>query len=164
MDAYRHLLKHAPDPLLRAAFRDRALANLEAAMREQESSGRKPSIWENRHRSTLVEIHLDEHDNDAVWALATGGPVASSLLPRIAQKRGLTHPQDAIALYWKLLPDAIKAGQRNARYENAIAHVRAIRALRLRCGEQPLFAAELAALRTTWKAKRNFMKLPDTLG
>jgi hypothetical protein len=56
------------------------------------------------------------------------------------------------------------AGTRGAQYGEAFEIVKAIQELRAAQKQDALFGQELAGLRTTWKAKRNFMKLLATLG
>jgi hypothetical protein len=77
--------------------------------------------------------------------------------------RGKTHPEDAIAIYKKLLPHVVNAGTRGAQYGEAFEIVKAIEALRVAQKRETVFRQELAELRTTWKAKRTFMKLLATL-
>ena len=81
----------------------------------------------------------------------------------MAQLRGATHPDDAIAIYRKLLPDAIRQGQSNARYDEAHELVSRIRELRIRQDKLAEFRQELAALRLEYKAKRNLIKRLDNL-
>lgn len=75
-----------------------------------------------------------------------------------------THPHDAIALYHRLLPIAAENGTRNARYHEAFDIVKAVKRLRSRLGDDATFADELASIRQTYRAKRNFIKLLQTLG
>ena len=49
-------------------------------------------------------------------------------------------------------------------FHRAFEIVKAIQELRAAQKQDALFRQELAELRTTWKAKRNFMKLLATLG
>jgi hypothetical protein len=91
------------------------------------------------------------------------GPVATRLWPEMAAVRGKTHPHDAIALYHRMLEDAVEGGTRNARYDEALIIVRAIGKLRARLGERAKFASELEGIRAKYRAKRNFIKLLATL-
>jgi uncharacterized Zn finger protein len=86
------------------------------------------------------------------------------LWDKVAAVRGKTHSEEAVALYKKLLPHVVTAGTRGAQYEEAFEIVKAIQELRAAQKQDALFRQELAELRTTWKAKRNFMKLLATLG
>jgi uncharacterized Zn finger protein len=86
------------------------------------------------------------------------------LWDKVAAVRGVTHPEEGIALYKKLLPHVVTAGTRGAQYGEAFEIVKAIQELRAAQKQEALFRQELAELRTTWKPKRNFMKLLATLG
>ena len=99
-----------------------------------------------------------------MWATLNGGPTSSSLWEKCADLRGKTHPEDAIPLYFKLLPKAVDQGTSNARYENAFRIVQAIGKLRKKQDRATEFKQELARIRLEYKAKRNFIKLLSVLG
>jgi uncharacterized Zn finger protein len=140
--------------------RERALRHLWKLVREEESAAKsKRSVWQRSTRTELVRLFLAGKENDIAWETFTGGPVATQLWPEMAAIRGKTHPHDAIALYHRLLPLAVESGTRNARYDEAFEIVRAIGMLRAKLGERAEFTSELEALRTTYRAKRNFIKL-----
>ena len=82
---------------------------------------------------------------------------------RVAELRGCSHPDEAIAVYRRLLPHALEAGRSRSSYAEAAAVVQAIRDLRAAQGQLPMFADELAELRVEWKRKRNFIKLLEAL-
>jgi hypothetical protein len=102
--------------------------------------------------------------NDAAWEASKGGPVATDMWATMAAARSKTHPRDAIALYHRLLPIAVKSGTRGARYEEAFGVVRTIAKLRAELKEHAEFANELEFIRETYRAKRNFIKLLAALG
>ena len=81
------------------------------------------------------------------------------LWDKVAAVRGRTHPEEAVALYKKLLPHAVNAGTRGAQYGAAFDIVKAIQQLRATQRQDAVFKQELVELRLAWKAKRNFMKL-----
>ncbi|HYS67060.1 MAG TPA: hypothetical protein VEN30_25060 [Paraburkholderia sp.] len=82
----------------------------------------------------------------------------------MAPNRAKTHQHDAIVLHHRLLPIAAETGTRKARYEEAFGIVRTIGNLRAQLNEHVQFADELEAIRETYRAKRDFMKLLATLG
>lgn len=142
----------------------KAIEHLSTQMREEESP-RSPRryAWQATARSTLVDIHLRRRDAAKAWDVFRGGPVDLRLWDRMAQFRGTTHPDDAVALYRKLLPRVVDAGTPKARYDDAADVVRAMQSLRARQGKLDLFRDELAEIRAAWKSKRNFMKLLDRI-
>ena len=140
--------------------RERALRHLWALVKEEESVAKpKRGVWQRSTRTELVKLFLAGKENDIAWETFTGGPVATQLWPEMAAIRGKTHPHDAIALYHRLLPVAVESGTRNARYDEAFEIVRAIGKLRAKLGERAEFTGELEKVRTTFRAKRNFIKL-----
>lgn len=146
------------------SLRQRAMRFLEARVAREEASGQKPTAWLHATRDTLLEIHLAEQNAEAMWATLKGGPTSSSLWEKCADLRGKTHPEDAIPLYFKLLPQAVSNGSSNSRYESAFRIVQSIGKLRTKQDRAADFKQELARIRLEYKAKRNFIKLLSTLG
>ncbi len=138
----------------------KALNQLWQLVRAEEApeAERIPS-WQPPLRSALVAIHLREEDAEKIWETFCGGPVDMRLWDKVAAVRGRTHPEEAVALYKKLLPHAVNAGTRGAQYGAAFEIVKAIQQLRATQRQDAVFKQELAELRLAWKAKRNFMKL-----
>lgn len=165
-EAWLRLLKHTPEKA-RSEVNQRAIAHLDALMYQEECAPKKPSknySWRSPGaRSTLVQIQLREKNPGRVWELASGHAIASNLWPAVADMRGETHPDEAVAIYRNLLPDAVRHGQSNARYDQAFELVKCIRALRLKHGKTEQYRQELAELRAEYKAKRNFIKRLDSL-
>jgi hypothetical protein len=58
----------------------------------------------------------------------------------------------------------VQFGTRGAQYGEALEIVKAIQVLRVGQKKDTEFREELAEMRATWKAKRNFIKLLATLG
>lgn len=162
-EAFKVLLKTAKRIGRHDKTREKALSFLEARITAEETSGKKPSVWTPCTRNTLVEIHLAERDGEAMWATLKGGPTSPTLWERCAAMRGKKHPEDAVALYFKLLPDAVEEGARNARYETAFRLVQSIGKLRQQQGKTAEFGAELARIRVEYKAKRNLIKALSVL-
>ena len=143
----------------------RALQHLwQLVSAEEAPKAKRLPNWQPHTRSALVAIHLRDKDAEKAWETFCGGPVNVRLWDKVAAVRGKTHPEDAVALYQKLLPHAVHAGTRGARYGEAFEIVKAIQELRAARNQYGIFEQELAELGVTWKAKRNFMKLLATLG
>ena len=131
---------------------------------EEAPNGKRLPNWQPPVRSALVAIHLRQKEAEKAWKAFCGGPVDIRLWDKVAAVRGKTHPEEAVALYKKLLPHVVTAGTRSAQYGEAFEIVKAIQELRAAQKQDALFGQELAELRTTWKAKRNFVKLLARLG
>ena len=97
------------------------------------------------------------------WELYIGGKTAVQLWQPLAELRATTHPQDALALYRKLLPMRVQEGAPKARYEAAFEIVKAMREVYAALDQTHKFRDELAGWKVAWGNKRNFMKLLDTL-
>ncbi|RTL34685.1 MAG: hypothetical protein EKK49_08340 [Rhodocyclaceae bacterium] len=158
--SYAILLQEADTIGRRDTLRTRALQYLwEQVAKEEAHTGKQSPAWQRSTRSELVAIHMAERDAEAVWRTFQGGAVTIKLWDKVAALRAGSHPEDAIALYGRLLPHAVEDGSRGAKYEDAFAVVAAIRKLRLAAGQHDVFDTELERIRQQYKAKRNFMKL-----
>ena len=143
----------------------RALQHLwQLARAEEAPNAKRLPSWQPPVRSALVAIHLRQREAEKAWEAFCDGPVDIRLWDKVAAMRGKTHPEEAVALYKKLLPHVVAAGTRGAQYGEALEIVKAIQELRTAQRQNALFKHDLVELRTTWKAKRNFMKLLATLG
>jgi hypothetical protein len=164
-DAYFELAKVAKRIERTGELSAKALQHLWQLVRAEEAPNAKrlPS-WQPPIRSALVAIHLRQQESVKTWEVFCGGPVDMRLWDKVAAVRGKTHPEEAISLYKKLLPHVVNKGTRGARYGEALELVKAIQALRAAQKQDALFRQELAELRVTWRAKRNFIKLLAMLG
>ncbi len=79
----------------------------------------------NRDHSLLVEIFLDEQETEEAWQEAQAGGCRNDLWLRLAAKREIEHPEDAVSVYLRL-------------GEQAIVHTQgAIMSLRFSCWKRP---------------------------
>jgi uncharacterized Zn finger protein len=142
----------------------KALNHLWQLVRAEEAPGAKRlHSWESPLRSALVAIHLREKNAERTWETFCGGPVDMRLWDKVAAVRGMTHPEEGVMLYKKLLPHIVNVGTRGAQYGEAFEIVKAVQKLRAAQSQDDVFKQELVELRLAWKAKRNFMKLLATL-
>jgi tetratricopeptide (TPR) repeat protein len=148
-----------------AALRARALDYLWQQVADDESPAgiTRRSRWQKPKRGKLVSIFLREGDAEAMWKAFCGGEVAAELWAQVAEVRGKSHHEDAIAVYRRLLPVLVESGSQGSHYEAAFSVVKKIRALRKGYGQLGIFNDELAEIRLEWKRKRIFMKLLDAL-
>jgi len=162
--AFRQLMQLAEPIGRRDALREKAFALLWSRVGAEEGKSVETRVrWADRAREHLLTIHLEEDDADAAWEVFRGGPVSVNLWRQVAELRGRSHPDEAIAVYRRLLPHAVEAGTSSSRYDEAAAIVQAIRSLRAAQGNLRIFGDELAEIRLEWKRKRNFMKLLEGL-
>jgi uncharacterized Zn finger protein len=140
-----------------------ALWKFEELMRAAEAAPERQNVWRAHPRSELLAIALTEGQSDRAWELYIGGKTAVQLWQPLAELRATTHPQDALALYRKLLPMRVQEGVPKARYEAAFEIVKAMREVYAALDQAHKFREELAGWKVAWGNKRNFMKLLDTL-
>jgi uncharacterized Zn finger protein len=149
--------------------RERALAWLdETIVREAATTNRWKTTPSVPDYSRRLEIALWEKDLDAAWATAQQGASASlsagtcdrRLLIALAGKIESSRPQDAIDLYRRVVPPIIEQTN-NAAYDEAIRLIRRIDGLLRSLNQAPQLASYLAALRSQYRLKRNFVKLLD---
>ena len=149
------VLKH--DPGLWPEWRDRALARLRA-----ETAGHS-SHTTRRDASRLVEVLLDENlvDDAAVAAAADG--CREDLWFLLANRREQEHPEDALAIYRRQVDLALASAGAHA-YREAVDLLVRVRTL-LHCSRRgPDYERYLAALRSTHRKKRAFLRLLAAAG
>ena len=164
-DSYVELMKVAKRIERTDQLATKALEHLwQLACAEEAPNAKRLPSWQPPIRTAIVAIHLRQKEATKAWEAFCGGAVDMRLWDKVAAMRGKTQPEDAIILYKNLLPRVVNAGTRGAQYGEALEIVKAIQGLRAAQKQDVLFRQELAELRTTWRAKRNFIKLLATLG
>ena len=161
LETYRLLKTHAdhPKPSAWPPWRERALDFLRQRIAGEKKT-KRPSFWSTdlSLRSTLVEVFLWENDPDAAWREAQAGSCRSELMLRLAEAREKTHPVDAIPIYLRHA-EALIGAKNNRAYEEAVRHLKKVKALHLALGQPHEWSAIHARLCAEHKAKRNFMAL-----
>lgn len=115
----------------------------------------KPSVPDLSRR---VAIALWETDLDAAWDAVHQGQCAQALRLSMAQALEPTRPHAAVVLYRQIIPELVNVTHNDA-YASAVMWLRRVAQLMDKVGETPKFAAYVAELRSTFKPKRNFIKL-----
>lgn len=118
------------------------------------------SPWSDH--SLLVEIFLWEGDEDAAWQEACDGGCTKHFWLKLARKREADHPRDAIAVYQRQVGPIVGRTNNNA-YAEAVVLIKRIANLMNGSGDRDDFLQYLAALRTDFKRKHNFMKMLDDI-
>ncbi len=116
--------------------------------------------WWNRDHSLLVEIFLDEQETEEAWQEAQAGGCRNDLWLRLAAKREIEHPEDAVSVYLRLGEQAIVHAQ-GSRYEPAVQLLEKAAALLHSQGRSEEFEQLFETLRQKYKAKRNLQKLAE---
>lgn len=130
-----------------------------AQLRDAATPSRKLPRWGRQDRSTLVEIFLWEGEVGAAWEEAQAGGCSESLWRRLALARAKDRPQDTVAVYRKLVGQAVGMTN-NSAYEHAIELLAELeQALPAQAADE--HARLVAEVRELYRRKRNFAKLLD---
>jgi uncharacterized Zn finger protein len=162
LEAYQRLFEHARiGGADWAAWSDRALAFLRAAIERQSAGARGRHVWEQApDRSSLVEIFLWRKEVEAAWREACEGGCEEGLWMRLAQLREKDHPEDALPIYQRAVQRLVD--QRNNRsYEEAVAMMRRVRGAMSRLQPPGDYLVYVAAVRAEHRPKRNLVALLD---
>jgi hypothetical protein len=130
------------------AARDRALAALRARL------GKAPQSRWDFPADLLIRVLMVEALFDEAWATVHNHGASGSLQETLARASEATHPKEALAVYAARIDQLVLAGG-NPNYEEAYALLARMAPLRVAADQ----AAHVLALKTRFKAKRNFMKL-----
>ncbi|ADC61232.1 SWIM zinc finger family protein [Allochromatium vinosum] len=143
--------------------RERALKRLEEYIQTEAA---KTSRWRPRTSepdySSRVEIALWEEDPEAGLEAVGRGTCDSRLLIRLAGQLEAGQPDEAMKLYRRIIQPTIE--QTNSRaYEEAVKLIRRVGELMKQQERLPEFREYVEGLRARYRAKRNFIKLLDTV-
>lgn len=137
--------------------RERALTHV-----KQEGKVVKQSSYTRRFdqigNSLLVEIFLWEGDMEQAWQAAQSGGCSQNLWMQLANLRAVAHPEDALSVYQPVIEPLIKETNNKA-YHRAIDLILKVKDLMTRLDRAADFEAFISRLSTTYKRKRNFIKL-----
>jgi uncharacterized Zn finger protein len=105
--------------------------------------------------TTLVRLLIEEGEVEDAWEVAQKyGCADQATRVALADRRGETHPGDAIGVFRPMVTAAIERTSKGG-YEEAVALLVKLRGLYARTGDD--FAAEVGRLRETHRRKRNFL-------
>ena len=108
--------------------------------------------------SLLVEIFLWEGDAEQAWQAARSGGCSQSLWMQLAAIRAADHPEDALSVYQPMIEPLINETNNEA-YHRAVDLILKVKDLMTRLDQTVDFEAFISELSTTYKRKRNFIKL-----
>ena len=160
---YQKLHSYAAKTSQWPEWREKALAFVRVDIEQRKVSQKEARVrWLGipADHSLLVEIFLWEKDPESAWQEASAGGCHEGLWMSLAAIREKEHPEDAIKVYQSFIEPTVRRTN-NASYEEAVQLLKKIWPLMKRTGHQEAFNKYLDHLRTTYKAKRNFIKLLD---
>ena len=145
------------------AWRDRALARTRAQTENtRRRAGNAPSTA-RPDDSLLVEVLLEENLVGEAWQAAASGGCRADLWLRLAGLRERDHPEDAIRVYRRQIDHALAAGVPHG-YGEAVELLMRARTLSLRLQRGAEHGRYVAALRSTHRKKRAFLRLLTAAG
>ncbi len=140
-------------------WRVEALALLREQIEAEKTRPGRFGIFGRVDNSELVRILLWEGRPDDAWHEAQKGGCADGLWLDLARERESDHPEDALTVYTPRIGPMVAAATGD--YSEPVRFLLRIRRLMTRLGRQDEFAREIEELRSTFKRKRNFLKLLD---
>lgn len=138
-------------------WRDKALLHIEQGADDEPQTSYFSRFAETGH-SLLVEIFLWEGDVEKAWQKAKSDGCSKNLWMRLAQLREADHPRDAISVYVPEIEPLINQTNNQA-YGQAVTLLIKVRDLMKRLDQNVEFNALVNKLSSTYKRKRNFIKL-----
>ncbi|SCL22990.1 Uncharacterized conserved protein, contains Zn finger domain [Micromonospora pallida] len=107
---------------------------------------------------TLVHLLIEEGAPDEAWDVARRHGCTGATLVKAANARAVSHPEDAIAVYWSLVDEAFEfhGRDRNRSYERIASLLFVLKDLITRSGGD--FRRELATFKVTHSRKRNLIE------
>ena len=163
LENYQLLKTHAVRVKQWEDWREKALAHTRSVLAAlAKPTGRQTTIVGTyglaQDRSVLVEIFLWEGEDELAWQEAIEGGCSKKLWLKLADRRKLAHPADALSIYQREVEPLIQQTN-NASYASAIEYLKTVRDLMIRLDRQSEFQAWVAQLEKTFKGKRNFITL-----
>jgi uncharacterized Zn finger protein len=149
-----------------ANWRERALNHLRAMLDERrkgiKNRGNFSAWWGAGDNSTLVEIYLWEGETDEALKAAEAHDCSDAHWMNLAGALEKPRPSEALRIYRESLEPIIDQ-KNNRAYEEAVERIRKIGKLMERSGRAAEFSDFISGLHTRHKAKRNFIKLLDSI-
>ncbi len=125
---------------------------------------------ERADRRAFVSVLLDDGDDGLAWEAASRSgfdEIGQDLLLRLADRRQLSHPGEALAVYARVVDEILVETDRRA-YRRAVRILKQARVAAHNAGETDAFAANVARLREVHRRRPTFIatldaaKLTDT--
>lgn len=119
-----------------------------------------------RDRGGLVDALLDDGEPDVAWALATAEPaweVGEHRWKRLAEVRALTHPADAMAVWFRLVDEVLTTADKRA-YQAAVRYLKAAKKAATAAEAMVEFEMRVAGLRETHRRRPSLLARLDKAG
>jgi uncharacterized Zn finger protein len=141
-----------------AKWREQAIAHIRQQIKQAKKQTTGALAFTYRDHSLLIEILLWEEEVESAWQEAKTGGCTKALWLRLADLRQQAYPEDSLSIYMNQIEPLIQATN-NSAYADAVEFLKKARSLMLRLELRSQYDQFVAHLRTTYKAKRNFIGL-----
>lgn len=115
----------------------------------------------------LVDVLLADGEPEAAWALATADPVGWEVgegrWKRLAEARGVTHPGDAMVVWFRLVDEVLTTADKRS-YQAAVRYLKAARKAATRADALVEFEVRVAGLRETHRRRPSLIAMLDKAG
>lgn len=162
---YQELQKYAEARGEWESWRVRAWELLRQKLEERNSQPQQRGWLSGRavDHSELVQILLWEKRNAEAWEEAQAGGCSQELWLKLAETREVSHPEDALRLYREQVMKLVEPTT-NGDYSQPMKYLHRIRDIMERTGQSSQLGDYVRLLRSTYKLKRNFIKLLNENG
>ena len=119
---------------------------------------------ERADRRAFVSVLLDDGDDELAWEAASrcgSDEIDQDLLLRLADRRGVSHPAEALTVYTRVV-DAILVETDRRAYRRAVRILKQARVAAQAAGATDAFAANVARLREVHRRRPTFIATLDT--
>ncbi|MGB3491329.1 MAG: DUF6880 family protein [Elainellaceae cyanobacterium] len=157
LQAYQKLQKQALKAKSWSTWRQKVFDDVHTSG-ESKDQARRYQRFALSGYSLLVEILLWEGDAEQAWKEAKAGGCRASLWLKLAKTREADHPEDALSIYQPTVEKLIEQTN-NTAYADAVQRILKVKELMLQLDRQSEFEEWRSHIVTTYKRKRNFMKL-----
>jgi uncharacterized Zn finger protein len=141
-----------------AKWREQAIAHIRQQIKQAKKQTTGALAFTYQDHSLLIEILLWEEEVESAWQEAKTGGCTKALWLRLADLRQQAYPEDSLSIYMNQIEPLIQATN-NSAYADAVEFLKKARSLMLRLELRSQYDQFVAHLRTTYKAKRNFIGL-----
>jgi uncharacterized Zn finger protein len=108
-------------------------------------------------------VLLLEEQWERAWQMGEKHGCSQELWLKLAVWRAQDKPAEVVPYYQTWVHAAIEGQGNNGGYETALKHLLTLKPIMERLGQQGAFNAFVAGIKNQYKAKRNMMKLLETL-
>jgi uncharacterized Zn finger protein len=112
-------------------------------------------------------VLLDDGEPDAAWTLATREPLGREVgehrWKRLAEARAVTHPADAMAVWFRLVDEMLTTADKRS-YQAAVRYLKAAKKVATAADAMVELEVRVAGLRETHRRRPSLIAMLDKAG